>query len=106
MAKWIDRLQQRWNLNSTKQVIIVLIVFACTGTTILFLKKPVFNLLGITEIKGWLSTVLYLIFILPIYNLVLLCYGALFGQFKFFWEFEKKTFKRMFGFLNKDKNNS
>ncbi len=95
MPKWIDRLQEKWNLKSAKQVVLVLIVFACTGTTVLLLKKPVFSLLGITEIKGWLSNILYLIFILPVYNIVLLIYGALFGQFAFFWEYEKKMFRRM-----------
>jgi|SRR5690606_4165813 len=101
MPKWIDRLQEKWNLKSAKQVVIVLIVFACTGTTILFLKKPVFNLLGITEIKGWLSNILYLVFILPVYNIVLLVYGALFGQFSFFWEYEKKMFRRMASIFKK-----
>ncbi len=44
----------------------------------------------------WFS-VLYYILILPVYNVFLLIYGALFGQFKFFWEFEKRFFKRMMG---------
>lgn len=101
MPKWIDRLQEKWKLNSAKQVILVLVVFACTGTTVLFLKQPVFSLLGITEIKGWLSNILYLIFILPVYNIILLIYGALFGQFAFFWDYEKKMFKRMSSIFKK-----
>jgi hypothetical protein len=35
--------------------------------------------------------------ILPVYNLLLLMYGFLFGQFKYFWAFEQRLFKRMFG---------
>lgn len=101
MPKWIDRLQEKWKLKSAKQVILVLVVFACTGTTVLFLKQPVFSLLGITEIKGWLSNILYLIFILPVYNIILLIYGALFGQFAFFWDYEKKMFKRMSSIFKK-----
>jgi len=42
-------------------------------------------------------TVLYYVLILPVYNLFLLIYGALFGQFKFFWAFEKRFFGRLFG---------
>ncbi len=94
---WIEKLKKRWNLNSTFQVVIVLVVFACTGFTVLFLKKPVVSLFteqGETPI--WFS-VAYYVLILPIYNAFLLFYGFIFGQFLFFWEFEKKMWKRMTG---------
>lgn len=92
---WLERLKQRWHLHSLMQVIVVLIVFACTGFTVLFLKKPILNLLAGEEGKSTLASVLYYIFILPLYNLVLLGYGFLFGQFTFFWEFEKRTARRI-----------
>ena len=44
----------------------------------------------------WFS-VLYYVLILPVYNLLLLAYGALFGQFSFFWAFEKRFFDRLRG---------
>lgn len=98
---WIDRLQAKWKLKSTKQVLIVLLVFACTGFTVLFLKRPIsayFTPEGETP-SQWFS-IIYYILILPVYNLILLGYGFLFGQFHFFWEFEK----RMFGRITKKKN--
>lgn len=106
-SNWLDKLQKRWNLKSIKQVIIVLIVFACTGTTVLLIKNPILDFIGINDMQGWLKTTLYLIFVLPLYNLILLIYGALFGQFSFFWEFEKKTINRMLGRKKKkeDKKN-
>lgn len=94
---WIQRLKQRWKLESAFQVVIVLIVFACTGFTILFIKKPILSFLAGTRGDSTLATVLYYIFILPLYNGILLVYGFIFGQFKFFWEFEKRMFGRMFG---------
>jgi hypothetical protein len=33
--------------------------------------------------------------IFPLYQLLLLCFGWLLGQFSFFWAFEKKMFARM-----------
>jgi len=48
------------------------------------------------DIPTWIK-ILYWVLILPIYNVVLLIYGFLFGQFKFFWEFEKRMFRRMTG---------
>jgi hypothetical protein len=96
MAQWVQRLKQRWNLKSGWQVVIVLIVFACTGFTVLFLKKPLLNLLAGDQGGTTLASVLYYILILPIYNIILLAYGFIFGQFRFFWEFEKRFFNRIF----------
>ncbi|HZB12509.1 MAG TPA: DUF6787 family protein [Chryseolinea sp.] len=92
---WLDRLRERWNLGSTLQVIIVLIVFACTGFTILFLKKPLLRFLAGENGDTVIASILYYILILPLYNVILLGYGFLFGQFNFFWAFEKKLFKRL-----------
>ena len=94
---WLNRLQTRWNLKSGFQVVMVLIVFACTGFTVLFLKRPVVAFFtGDGEQNIWFSVAYYLL-ILPIYNIILLFYGFLFGQFRFFWEFEKRTFRRLTG---------
>lgn len=93
---WIDRLKKRWNLQSTWQVVIVLIVFACTGTTVLLIKKPLFAYWFPDGDKPLWASISYWILIFPVYNVFLLMYGFVFGQFNFFWEFEKKFFKRLF----------
>lgn len=93
---WVERLKDRWGLTSKRQVAIILIVFACTGFSILYLKKLILPLLGITNESAVSVRILVSIFIiLPLYQLVLLIYGFIFGQFRFFWEFEKKMFLRM-----------
>src|SRR6185369_9889071 len=91
---WLQRLQQRWNMKNIWQVIVILFVFACTGFTVLWLKRPVLDFFFGNEIPAW-AKALYYILILPIYNLILLFYGFVFGQFHFFLEFEKKTFRRI-----------
>jgi len=88
--------QERWKLKNIRQVMIILIIFTCAGFTILFLKKPVLEILDPGGDNLWFD-VLYFILIWPIYNLVLLFYGFIFGQFSFFWEFEKKMFRRITG---------
>ncbi len=94
---WIEKLKSRWKVKSAFQVFIILLVFACTGTTVALLKRPLFHLLFPTgDIPTWVS-ILYWVLILPIYNLILLLYGFIFGQFKFFWEFEKRMFRRIIG---------
>ncbi len=101
--RWIEKLQQRWKLNNIWQVVIVLIVFACTGFTVLFIKKPILHWLAGDEGSSTLATILYYIFILPVYNVILLGYGFLFGQFQFFWAFEKRFMERFFSMFNRQK---
>jgi len=94
---YLDKLQDKWKLKSIGQVIIVLIVFACTGFTVLFLKKPVVAFFTVDGGQNLMFSITYYILILPIYNVILLFYGFIFGQFRFFWDFEKRMFARMGG---------
>jgi len=63
----------------------------------MFLKKPVVSLFTENGEQPLMFSILYYILILPIYNVFLLIYGFVFGQFKFFWEYEKKMWNRMTG---------
>jgi hypothetical protein len=98
---WIDRLKARWKVGSALQVAIILVVFACTGFTVLFIKRPLFEYwFSGGDRPIWAST-LYWILIFPVYNMILLLYGFAFGQFQFFWEFEKRFFNRIINFFKK-----
>jgi len=97
---WIEKLRQRWKVDSIWQVIAILIVFACTGYTIVFISKPILNYLYDGQPVPVWAKLIYYILIFPIYNLVLLGYGFLFGQFDFFWKYEKKFLNR---FTRKEK---
>jgi uncharacterized membrane protein (DUF373 family) len=95
---WLRKLQVKWKLKSIWQVILVLVVFACTGTTVLYIKKPIFALLGVDmSTGGFYKTFLYLLLVLPLYQLFLLFYGFIFGQFSFFWDKEKQFLRRITG---------
>ncbi len=93
---WIEKLQERWKVKNAFQVIIILLVFACTGFTVLFLKRPLFAYLFDTQPMPVWATIVYYLLILPVYNVILLIYGFIFGQFRFFWNFEKRFFARIF----------
>ncbi len=95
-GNFLERLKSKWKLRSLWQVILVLVVFACTGFTILIVKKPIFDFLGVdTQEGGFFKTLLYLLLVLPLYQVFLLVYGFIFGQFSFFWEKEKQFIRRM-----------
>jgi hypothetical protein len=94
---FLEKLRKRWNLTGSPwQVVIILVVFALTGTTMLFIKKPIYFFLGIMpESSVYLRILVWSLTVLPVYQVVLLFYGFLFGQFSFFWEFEKKMWQRI-----------
>jgi hypothetical protein len=93
---WIQRLSERWGVGPWR-VLLILVVFTCTGFTVLFLKRPIVAYFTGEGEQPLLFTVLYYVLILPVYNVFLLIYGALLGQFRFFWEFEKRFFGRLLG---------
>lgn len=100
----MKKLKERWNVTSNWQLIIIFIVFAITGSTAAYLSKPLTNFLGVTKenLSLWIYWPIRLIIIFPAYQVLLVLIGALFGQFNFFWEFEKKMLIRMkLGFIAK-----
>ncbi|NMM48697.1 DUF6787 family protein [Marinigracilibium pacificum] len=102
--KWYEKLQKRWNLKSGKQVAIVLIVFALTGSTAVSLKMFILEAAGMGhDTSPWIKFPFVIIMTFMIYQVLLLVYAFIFGQFKFFWEFEKKMFRRFGGKSNKNK---
>jgi hypothetical protein len=106
-ASWLQRLQRRWSLQSSAQVWVILLVFACTGTTAVYIKKPLFSLLGIDAHTPWYwRTFWWLLIVLPAYQVLLLFYGFLFGQFHFFYNFEKRLFTRLLGCKKKPSTKS
>lgn len=91
-----EKLKLRWNIKSNFQVIVILVVFAITGSTTVYLKKLIFELINITPDTHLLLKIpLYILVVLIVYNLLLLVVGFIFGQFRFFLEFEKKFFSRL-----------
>ena len=92
---WIQKLKERWGVSNGWQVLLILLTFACTGFSVLYLKEPLYKLAGITpETSLWIRIPFYVLTILPAYQVLLLAYGFVFGQFRFFWNFEKKMFGR------------
>gem|GEM_PF-166263 len=100
--EYMRNFKQRWNITSNWQVFVILVVFACTGFSAKYLSKPVLALFDITKetVSGWIYYPLYIILIFPIYQVLLIFYGFIFGQFTFFWAFEKKMLRSMkLGFI-------
>ena len=92
----MERLKARWGIQSNTQFTLILLVFAITGTTAARCAAPITTWLGIHDstTPAWLYWPLQLILIMPLYQVLLLVVGSLFGQFRFFWAFEKRMLAR------------
>lgn len=94
---FLKKLQTRWKVGSITQVLLILLTFACTGSTVVYISKPLLQMVFQDGQPPWWGRVLYYIVILPVYNVFLLAFGFLFGQFSFFWAFEKRLLSRLTG---------
>lgn len=93
---FFKRLENKWILTYKWEMIRVFIVFAVTGSSSVFVGRPIMRLIGITKenLNPILYWILFIIIGLIFYQILLVTFGWLFGQFKFFWEFEKKMLRR------------
>lgn len=105
----INRLKERWGIRSNFQIVVIFIVFALTGSASVYVAKPFLAWIGVERHGfhdawwgGWIYWTLRLLLIFPFYQILLLIFGWLFGQFRFFWNIEKKMLMRIgLGFMFK-----
>lgn len=90
------KLEHKWILTYRWEMIRVFIVFAITGSSSVFVGRPIMKVIGITKenLNPFIYWILFIIIGLIFYQILLVSFGWLFGQFNFFWEFEKKMLKR------------
>ena len=94
---FIDILFKRLNVHSFNQFILVMIVFAVTGSLSLIVTFGFMETVGINSINTspYLFWPIRIIFLFFVYQILLLIVAIPFGQFKYFWNFEKKILSRL-----------
>lgn len=87
--------RERWNIKSNWQLFMIIVVFAVTGSSAAYLSKPILAFFGIVkgDVHHLIYFPLYILLIFPVYQVLLVLFGFLFGQFTFFWSFEKKLLR-------------
>jgi len=96
------KLEKKWKLTYRWEMIRVFIVFAITGSSSAIVGKPFLKMVGITSnnLQPVIYWLLYVLISFIFYQVLLISIAWLFGQFQFFWDFEKKMIRRMrLGFL-------
>ena len=100
------KLEKKWELAYRWEMIRVFIVFAITGSSSAIVGRPFLKIVGITNdnLQPVLYWILYILISFIFYQFLLITIAWLFGQFKFFWNFEKKMIRKMrLGFLLNEK---
>ncbi len=90
------KLENKWIVNYRWEIIRIFIVFAVTGSSSLLVSRPIIAFLGITKqnLNVFIYWILFVFISLICYQILLVAFGWLFGQFQFFWAFEKKMLSR------------
>lgn len=103
MRQYFDRLKTKWGITSNFALAIIITVFALTGSSAVYVSNQFINFfLDPSLSSGWVRTVLKICITTPIYMVLLVTFGTVFGQFQFFWNFAKrmvKGFGKLFSFV-------
>ncbi|WP_428225425.1 DUF6787 family protein [Flavobacterium sp.] len=98
----MNKLKERWGITSNWQLTVIFIVFAINGSLSAKISGYLMKFLGLTkENLHWsIYYVLFFVLVLPLYPFMLMVFGWLFGQSKFFFPFSKKLLKSIgLGFI-------
>lgn len=99
-----EKLKNKWKVDG-KQFFLIMCVFAITGTTTAFISKAITGWVGLSPESPliWRAGLRAVVLIFG-YQVIILMVSIPFGQFRFFWEYEKKIlrfFGRLIGLLKK-----
>ncbi|MDP5100241.1 MAG: prolipoprotein diacylglyceryl transferase, partial [Nonlabens sp.] len=90
-------LREKWNVEQRWEMIAIFLVFAITGSASAKFSGPLMELIGMNayNTSPWIFWPVRILIIFPIYQVLLVVMGWIFGQFEFFWNFEKKMLSRL-----------
>jgi len=91
----IQNLIKKFNAKSKVHLLVIFFVFGLSGSFSLWISSPIMLALDLKNILN--NYALYIFFriliIIPIYQLILIVIASIFGEFQYFWKFEKKFLK-------------
>lgn len=98
----MKRLKQRWGITSNYDLVIIFIVFAINGSLSAKISSYAMNYFGLNKdsMHFFFYYSVLILLVLPLYPFLLMIFGYLFGQSKFFFPFSKKMLKSIgLGFI-------
>ena len=100
-AQWnkyqiMNKIRNLFKVETNFQLLKVNIVFAATGTISVYFAGIIINFLGLDPyiLGDFFYWTLRIMLLVPVYQLLLIVIGSIFGEFKYFWRIEKKMLGR------------
>ena len=101
-AQWnryqvMNKIRNLFKVETNFQLLKVNVVFAATGTISVYFAGVIINFLGLNlyVLGDFFYWVLRIMLLLPVYQVLLIMIGSMFGEFKYFWRIEKKMLSRL-----------
>lgn len=93
----MEKLKQRWGIDSNFQIVIIFLVFTINGSFAVFIANPITRFIGIAKetTNPFVFWPIRILVVFIVYQITLVIVGTIFGQKKFFWNMEKKMLKRI-----------
>ena len=87
---------RRLNIQSFYQFMVIMLIFAITGSLSLYITVELFQFIGLQaeNLNPIIFWPIRIILLFIIYQVLLLLVALPFGQFQYFWKFEKKFLNR------------
>tara|TARA_B100000963_G_scaffold357697_1_gene380520 strand:- start:3491 stop:3799 length:309 start_codon:yes stop_codon:yes gene_type:complete len=92
-----NKFKLKYSIESNSQLVIIFVVFGITGSTSAYISEPLMEFINInkSELNIFVYWIIRVLVITFVYQIILLLVAYVFGQFKFFWNFEKKMLKKI-----------
>lgn len=92
----LNKIIKLFKVDNTFHLVVIFTVFGITGSlSVVFGEMVLLKFFGEDFVNNSFFWPLRLILIFPIYQVLLIVVGTIFGQFKYFWNIEKKILARM-----------
>tara|TARA_B100000029_G_scaffold495879_1_gene561419 strand:- start:3074 stop:3442 length:369 start_codon:yes stop_codon:yes gene_type:complete len=95
--EFMKKIRDFFNVETNLQLFVVNLVFAVTGTIAVYLAGYIVDWLpmNIDRLGVTIYWILRILLLIPIYQVLLIIVGSIFGEFNYFWAMEKKMLKRL-----------
>ena len=92
----MNKIRNLFKVETNFQLLKVNVVFAATGTASIYIAGIAINVLGLNLyiLGDFFYWVLRIMLLIPVYQVLLIVIGSIFGEFKYFWRIEKKMLGR------------
>ena len=87
-----NRLKTRWGVTNWG-VIAILIAFSLAGSAVLRIGRPIVDAILPDDVPRWLWWTVKILVIVPIYEVLLMTFGTLLGQGRFFRDKQRRVLR-------------